>query len=256
MNEFATRVLCAKSGQTHLFYVGQAGFILKSSSGQLLGIDLYLSECVERIEGYIGFKRLVPKILTPFELEFDNIITTHAHFDHFDLDSIPELMSNRKTQLYSSVNCEEEIKKLYIENDRITYVKPDDLCKAGNYILEFVSCDHGDAAPDAVGVIITVDGKRIYIVGDTCLRLDRVEEFANREPIDILIAPINGAFGNMDEQDGAELSRALKPRLTIPCHYGMFAAHGGDVRVFMEKMSQKCPMNEYFIMALGEELIL
>lgn len=256
MNDFAKRVLGAKCGRTYLFYVGQAGFILKSNGGQLLGIDLYLSECVERIEGHMGFKRLLPKILSPFELEFDAIITTHPHFDHFDMDSIPELMSNRKTRLFASVNCEEEVKRLYMGSKNITYVTPGDLCKSGDYTLEFVPCDHGDAAPDAVGVIINVDGKRIYIAGDTCLRLEMVGKYFNREVTDVMIAPINGAFGNMDEQECAELSRMLKPRLTIPCHYGMFASHGGNVGLFMEEMRQKCPKNEYYIMALGEGIVI
>lgn len=252
MNDFVTKVLCAKSGQAHLFYVGQAGFIVKSNSGQLLGIDLYLSECVERIEGHTGFKRLFPKILHPLDLVFDCIITTHPHFDHFDVDSIPELMSNKKTRLFASVNCAAEVKRIYMANERITYVKAGDLYRIGDYTLEFVFCDHGEAAPDAVGVIITVDGSKIYVAGDTCLRIDRVGDYMKGTSIDIMIAPINGAFGNMDEQDCAELSKFLRPKLTIPCHYGMFAAHGGDVGVFMEKMQQVCPENKYYIMALGE----
>ena len=50
MLNFATKILTAPLGKTHLFSVGQAGFIIKSSSGQLLGIDMYLTDCVERVE--------------------------------------------------------------------------------------------------------------------------------------------------------------------------------------------------------------
>ena len=67
--DFALKVLTAPLGNTFLFCLGQAGFIIKSASGQLLGIDLYLSECVERVEGHIGFKRLLPKLLEPFDLQ-------------------------------------------------------------------------------------------------------------------------------------------------------------------------------------------
>ena len=68
MKDFALQVLTAPLGKTHLFSVGQAGFIIKSKSGQLLAIDLYLSDCVERVEGNVGFKRLLPKILNPDDL--------------------------------------------------------------------------------------------------------------------------------------------------------------------------------------------
>ncbi len=46
MYDFAAKVLEAK--ETSIFSVGQAGFIVKSNSGQLLAIDLYLSECVKK----------------------------------------------------------------------------------------------------------------------------------------------------------------------------------------------------------------
>lgn len=256
MNDFAMRVMCARGGETHLFYVGQAGFVLKSGNGQLLGVDLYLSECGERIEGHVGFKRLLPRLLQASELIFDYIIATHAHYDHFDFDSVPELMANGRTHLYASANCADEIARLNMKKERVTYVKAGDSCRMGDFTVEFVFCDHGAAAPDAVGVIVNVDGKRIYMAGDTCLRLDKADEHTKQGPIDIMIAPINGAFGNLDEQDCAELSRAVMPKLTIPCHYGMFASHGGNVGAFMDAMKRVCPDNEYFIMTQGEGIVI
>ena len=83
MNDLAIRVLSAQMGKTHLFSVGQAGFIMKSAAGQTLAWDLYLSECGERFEGHVGFKRLLPKLLYPEELCFDVVVTSHFHFDHF-----------------------------------------------------------------------------------------------------------------------------------------------------------------------------
>ncbi len=256
MIEFAARVISAELGETHLFYVGQAGYILKSSNGQLLGIDLYLSDCVERIEGHCGFKRLLPHILSPYELEFTGIIATHPHFDHFDMDALPWIMANQNTWLYASVNCEDEVKRLHLSKEHIVYVSSGEVYKMGDYTLMFVSCDHGTAAPDAVGVIISVDGKRIFMTGDTCLRLDRITEYTKQGHINLLIAPINGAFGNMDEEDCAKLSKAIKPSLTIPSHYGMFASHGGNVGLFLKKMQQICPENKYFIMAYGERITI
>ena len=60
MNNFAIKIRTAPLGKTYLFSVGQAGYIMKSKSGQLLGVDLYLSDCVERIEGHMGYKRMLP----------------------------------------------------------------------------------------------------------------------------------------------------------------------------------------------------
>lgn len=256
MNDFAIRVLTAKPGKTHLFSLGQAGYIIKSAGGQLLGIDMYLSECVERVEGHTGFKRLLPKILDPFELTFDVVITTHPHFDHFDMDAIPQLMSNDKTKLYASLDCENEIKRLNMPGKNTVYVKPGDTYITGDFKIDFVNCDHGKGAPDAVGAVITVDGKRIYEAGDTCLRLDRASEYAAKGPFDVMIAPINGAYGNMNAEECAALADVLKPGLTVPCHYGMFASHGGDPGQFYGIMTEKYKDNRFLLMCMGESITI
>lgn len=238
MFSFATEVLTSRNSDTHLFSVGQAGFIIKSASAQLLAIDLYLSDCVERAEGF-SFKRLLPKILSANELTFDILICTHPHLDHFDIDSVPSLISNHKTKLLCSANCKEYIHRLNLEyyREQIIYVKPGDSFCSGDFRVDFVDCDHGSSAPDAVGVVVNVDGRRIYEAGDTCLRLDILPEIPR--PVDVLIAPINGAFGNLNEEECSILAEHLKPSITIPCHYGMFAAHHGDVGKFYDIMAAK-----------------
>lgn len=239
MNDFALSVRLAPLGKTHLFSVGQAGFIIKSASGQLLAIDPYLSDCVERIEGHMGYKRLLPKLLGPDELEFEGVVATHFHRDHFDMDSIPELLANGETKLFCPRDCEETIHHLELTKAQISYVAPASVGKCGDFTLHFLNCDHGLGAPQAVGVLVCVDGKRILEVGDTCLRLDWVPEYLSQGDLDVLIAPINGAYGNMDECTCTELAEALQPKQTVPCHYGMFASHGGNPGAFYALMKEK-----------------
>lgn len=251
MNSIAEKVRAAEAGKTHLFSTGQAGFILKSRSGQLLGIDLYLSECVERLEGHMGFKRLLPRILEPEELALEGIIATHPHWDHFDMDAMPGLLKNGKTKLFASVDCRALVHDLGLSEDRISYVEPGQTKRLGDVTLHFINCDHGSGAPDAVGVVIELDGKRLFFAGDTCLRLDRTAEILQFGPIDVMLAPINGAYGNLNEAECARLAEAVKPKLTVPCHYGMFASHGGDPGLFYEIMKQR-PERPMLLMAMGE----
>ena len=252
MHDLAMKILGATG--TSIFAVGQAGFIIKSNSGQMLAIDLYISDCVERIEGNVGFKRLLPKILSPFDLEFDAVICTHPHCDHFDIDAVPEMLSNGRTKLFCSIDCAELVKTLQMEYNKtqITYVKPSESYEVGDFHINFVNCDHGSGALDAVGVVVSVDGKTIYEAGDTCLRLDRVGEIS--QPLDVLIAPINGSYGNLDEEECSVLAEYLKPNITIPCHYGMFAAHHGDVGKFYDVMTEKgLP---FLLMQQGEQYVI
>ena len=65
------------------------------------------------------------------------------------MDSIPELMANGSTQLYSSVECRTLTDKLDMLQDNIHYVKPGYSAKVGDFSIEFVDCDHGEGASDA-----------------------------------------------------------------------------------------------------------
>lgn len=253
--ELANKIIRSVN-KTSIFYLGQAGFAFKSKKGSLLGLDMYLSSCVERVEGHVGYKRLLPVLLNPTDIEFDYIIATHPHFDHFDMDAIPAMMSNRHTKLFASVNCKKEVERLMMTDENIRYVRVGDHCEAGDFTLDFVFCDHGVGAPDAVGIVIGVDDKKIYIAGDTCLRLDRIEEIKKHSPFDVMIAPINGAYGNLNEKECTKLSKALLPGLTIPCHYGMFASHGGNPGLFMEYMKSEASDQKFLLMAMGEEFVL
>lgn len=247
---FAKNIKNAPLGKTHLIFIGQAGFVLKSMSGKLLAIDLYLSDCVAR---YDGFKRLIPFILQPDEITFDYIIITHAHYDHFDPDSVPTLMANEKTKLFASTGCEKEVKRLGIAGGNISYVKAGDRIDLDDIKIEFVFCDHGSSAPDAFGAVIEIDDKLVYIAGDTCLRTDKVDEIKCGRDFDIMIAPINGTFGNMNETD-AVLCREVKPKLMIPCHFGCFAEQWGSPQAFYEVMKTDMPDQKYNSMRIGERI--
>lgn len=251
---FSETITTALLGATHLFSMGQAGYIVKSQQGQTLGIDLYLSECVEPVEGHDGYHRLMPQIVEPKDLQLDIVIATHFHRDHFDIDAMPDLMLNGKTRLFCAYDCEEDVKRLGIDESRVTYVKPGDHHKVGDFDIHFIHSDHGAGAPQEVGVLLTVDGKNILEVGDTSLHLDWRDEYLSAGPLDVLIAPINGAYGNLNEKECTELAKCLQPKVTVPCHFGMFPSHGGNSGIFIELMREQ--NSPYKIMTMGEDYIV
>ena len=253
MKEFVDKVINSSNEKVHIFSLGQAGFLIKNKKGQLLAIDPYLSDCVERVEpDHVGYKRLLPKILNDKELVLDVLICTHFHRDHYDMDAVPNLMANDKTFLLCPADCIDDIHNAKLQ--RYEIVKPSESKTIGGFVVHFVNCDHGQGAPLAVGVIVEVDGLRILEVGDTCLRLDRKDEYLSYGKIDVMIAPINGKYGNLDEVDFIKLADALNPKLCIPCHYGMFTAHGGNLNKFYEDIN--ATHHKFAIMAQGEDLSL
>lgn len=253
---FANKVKEAPLGMTHLFWVGQAGYIIKSAKGRLLGIDLYLSECVEPVEGHVGYHRLMPQILGFNELVFDVLIATHFHRDHFDIDAMPGLMANGITQLYCAYDCLDDVERLHIDRNRVQFVKPGESYDYDEIHLDFIHSDHGEGAPLEAAPIVSVDGKRILETGDTSLHLDWKDEYLKAGPIDVLIAPINGAYGNLNEQENVMLTEAIHPKLTVPCHFGMFASHGGHPGLWKELIEEQIPDQQFKIFTQGEGIVL
>lgn len=237
---------------TMIYWLGQAGFIIKSAEGRLLGIDLYISECVESVEGHVGYHRLMPKIVDPAELKLDVVIATHFHRDHFDIDAMPQLMANGKTQLFCAYDCLADVENLKIDLQRVQYVKPGESYDFAGFHIDFIHSDHGAGAPLESAPIVTVDGKHILEAGDTSLHLDWKDEYLKAGALDVLIAPINGAYGNLNEQENVNLTKALKPNLTVPCHFGMFASHGGNPGLWKELIEQQLPGQAYKLFTMGE----
>lgn len=253
MRSFADKVasLQVPEGHVGIGFLGQAGFVFKAPDRQLIAVDPYLSNCCER---YFGFKRLMPYILDAHDLIFDQVIATHAHFDHFDPDSMPLLMDNGHTELIGAPDTKAECDRLGIQ-DRVAYLACGESLKRGSMTVTGLPCDHGKDTPYALGLLIEISGKRIYIMGDTAYRPDYLENPLVQN-VDLLILPINGAFGNLNEEQAARGIAALKPKLAVPCHYWNFAEHGGNPGVFGQKMEELAPDSAYKLMQQGEIVIL
>ena len=249
-NDILTRHI--PKGSFGLFSVGQAGYIIKTPDSQLIAIDLYLSDSCNRL---VGFKRLMPYILDATDIAFDTIICTHEHEDHLDIDSVPFMFSYGSPELFVNAESVEKLKAFGVVGDRVKLMERGGCYTSGSVKIEATFCDHGTAAPNAVGLILTIEGKTMYIAGDTSYRPEMIADIANRH-IDVMAVPINGAYGNLNEIEGAKYSALVNPALTLPYHYGMFAQHGGDPGKFMTAMQELAPNNDYMLMRPGEGIII
>ena len=245
----------APNPKSRLFFLGQAGFAIQNSRGKWLLIDPYFSDCVRTLEGHEGYKRLAAPPADPSAMPADVIIATHHHQDHYDKDAMPALMK-KETLLFAPRDCEELVAENGLDAGRVRYIAPGQRVESAGFSLHFVSCDHGKGAPLAVGVLVETEGRRLLFTGDTCLRRDFREEYLSEGPLDLVAAPINGAYGNLDYRDCAVLTDLLKPRLLIPCHFGMFASHGGRADLFYELMTKEYPEQAFLFMYPGEEYAL
>jgi len=87
------------------------------------------------------------------------------------------------------------------------------------------------------GVLLTVDGKRIYHAGDTGLFLD-MELIGEMYPIDVALLPIGDNF-TMGIDDAVKAVELLKPKVAIPMHYNTFDVIQADPNQFVQQLQRK-----------------
>lgn len=245
-----------KSREIALFFIAQAGFCIKTSSGKLIYIDPYLSDACERL---FGFKRMIPAVITPEQVDADLYLITHHHADHLDPDTIPIVARNAKTVFVSAPDGESFLKEQKIPATRRHILKEGDRMDWENVSIKAIYADHGDLAPDAIGYLIEVDGIKVYHAGDTAYRPDQIVA-SLATTVDILIAPINGQYNNMTAVEACRLAAAVNPSIVIPSHFWMFLEHvsengHGDPATFLRESANSLKHIQAKVMAPGEHLI-
>ena len=145
----------------------------------------------------------------------DVILVTHEHGDHFDKNAIAQL-ENEKTVIILNGTSQKQLERGdVIANFQSRHLR-------GDILLESVPAYN--TTPDRQrfhpqgngnGYVLTIDGLRIYIAGDT----EDIPEMANIHNIDIAFFPCNQPF-TMTPDQLARAARIVKPKVLFPYHYG------------------------------------
>ena len=145
----------------------------------------------------------------------DYLLVTHEHFDHFNQEAI-KLLTGDKTRFITNKRCAEiygsgEVMK---NGDKI---QVDD-----NFMIEAVPAYNITEGRTQFhpkgrdnGFILTVDGLRIYIAGDT----ENIPEMADIKDIDVAFLPCNQPY-TMTTEQLVKAAKMIKPKVLFPYHYG------------------------------------
>ena len=255
MSGLARRIRETKveSGSLAIFWISQAGFVYKTPSEKVIYVDPYLTDYVHRLlpdHGY-GFKRIMGTPIEADEVEADYVVSTHSHPDHFDADAISILVRNPHIHFLGAPDCRAEYEKLGVAQNRYTIFEEGQTLDLGDFDLTGIYADHGDLAPDALGVVLTVGDIKVWQVGDTAYRPDKWQSVFDMG-VDIIAPPINGAFGNLNGVEAAKLAHDARAKIAIPCHFWMFVEHNGDPAQFMEACKEHAPEVQPQLMSQGE----
>lgn len=145
----------------------------------------------------------------------DILLVTHEHFDHYDTVAL-RLLSSENAQLVMNKRCVE------MYGDGIAMDNGDSRQLANDITLEALPAyntteGHLQFHPKGRdnGYILTLDGLRIYIAGDT----EDIPEMAEIKDIDIAFLPCNQPY-TMTPEQLIRAAKIIKPKVLFPYHYG------------------------------------
>lgn len=248
----------AAVGTIAVWSLGQAGYVYKLPSGAVILIDPYITDFAARKLG-AAFKRLIPSLITPEELSQLDIaayLMTHHHEDHLDADCVLAMQS-ASFPFYAPPETIKQLKALGVPEERCHALIAGSVHELEHFTVASVTADHGEMAPDAVGIIVHAEGKAIYHMGDTCYLDEQFRDNCGAAHIDLLLAPINGKYGNMNEWEAAKAAELISPTRVAPCHFWMLPANsGGDPLYFVDSVGKLAPQTIPFLFRQGELLIV
>lgn len=204
-----------------IIYYGHACFGFKTSSSTVL------------IDPFISGNELA-KDIDVNEIKADYIFLTHAHYDHIlDVETIAR---NNNSQILTNPEISAYYKKLgfNVISMNIGGVKKFDFGK-----IKMVSASHSSSFPDgtygglACGYLMKMDGKVIYVAGDTSLTTDMKLLPFIYGYINVAILPIGNTY-TMGGYDAVVAAKFVKTKNAIASHYDTFP----DIKVNKDKTKQ------------------
>ena len=201
-----------KSGKTVKFHALMHACIRIEMDGKEIQIDP-VAKLGDRTVDYAA----MPKA--------DYIFVTHEHGDHYDAKSIKQL-TGEKTQLVMNKRCADMYGagKVMVRSalGTLRSAKNGDKLQLADISVEAVPAynyteGHTQFHPKGRdnGYILTIDGLRIYIAGDT----EDIPEMSKIKDIDIAFLPCNQPY-TMTPDQLIRAAKVIKPKVLFPYHYG------------------------------------
>ena len=175
--------------------------------------------------------------IDPFKIDknyndADIVFITHDHFDHYSEEDIDKVINENTTIIIPEELLTKILRKGINKNAVITVESNKEYMVQG-IKFETIPAYNTDKTfhpkeNDWVGYIITLDGIRYYIAGDT----DITEE--NRKvKCDVAFVPVGGTY-TMDFKEAAQLINEIQPKIAVPIHYGSVVGTRQDATDFIK----------------------
>ena len=178
--------------------------------------------------------------IDPFKIDKDYndadiVFITHDHFDHYSEEDIDKVINENTTIIIPEELLTKILRKGINKNAVITVESNKEYMVQGIKFETIPAYNTNKTfhpkENDWVGYIITLDGIRYYIAGDT----DITEE--NRKvKCDVAFVPVGGTY-TMDFKEAAQLINEIQPKIAVPIHYGSVVGTKQDATDFIKLLN-------------------
>jgi len=186
----------------------------------------WLGHASFRIAGADGVAYIDPWKLADAPHDADVIVVSHSHFDHCSPDDVKKV-SKADTAVIAPADT---IARLGARNA----VAPGESVTIKDITVETVAAYNVNKAfhprgNNWLGVVITIDGKRIYYAGDT----DLIPEMSDLADIDLALLPVGGTY-TLNAAEAVKACSAIGCKHAVPYHWGDIVGTADDARKFVK----------------------
>ena len=180
--------------------------------------------------------------IDPFKIDTDYndadmIFITHDHYDHYSEKDIDKV-KKESTIIVIPEGMESQLLNEGFKEEKIITVRPNKEYVAQNIKFETIPAYNANKSfhpkeNEWVGYIITIQGIRYYIAGDT----DVTEENQNVK-CDVALVPVGGTY-TMNFEEAASLANKIEPKVAVPTHYGSVVGTNQDAEEFIKLLKPR-----------------
>lgn len=170
----------------------------------------------------------------------DYIFITHPHWDHLDMNSINNLVSEKTIIIGPSSVIEKlnnNYKTLEVKSDHTYNLANISFMTVPSYNL---NKDYHPKDAGYIGYIVTLNNIIYYVAGDT----DVLDELKGVKA-DVIFLPVGGTY-TMTKEEAVELANDIDPSIAIPIHYGLAVGSVKDAIYFKEHLNKNIESKIYY----------
>ena len=275
------------TGMVAVWFIGQAGFIVKFSSGTVCYLDPWLSDLS-------GDPRAYPIPLDPHLVtNCDILLTSHDHADHIDVDADPIILrqSSRATWV-APRGAEALVRRLGGTQERTVLLDGDGAATVRDVRITAIPSTHygffseerylpdeeayyatiparlppeRQGAERFIGFVLECDGFAIYHAGDNNGYRGFLERLARWPHFDLMLLPINGRdwfreqtgmIGNFTYREAAQVADRAHARLLVPYHYDGFIGNNEYPDTLVRYVQNDGPRVPVRVLMVGERALI